>query len=170
MLAGNLANIMDEIKTEFEVLRRYKMKGGGIAKVSRIHILNANDRFPVGFFIEGNHHEGERWATATGKHRDTRASHPLDLLLPAIEPEGAPAKEPLSSPTVSALESYMDFWAAFRDAINLGLIDPTDGGYWPEWDQDATIHRAYPTQEAALADCQGIIAAIKRLLEGQSHD
>lgn len=133
--------------------------------MSRIHILNANDRFPVGFFIEGNHHEGERWATATGKHRDTGASHPLDLLLPAIEEERA-AAAPFLEPAIASLKAVRDAWDDFQKGVAADKLDPAMGGVCICGKMGLSIQCNYSGPSDAFDDAGRVIAAINSLLEG----
>lgn len=95
-----------------------------------------------------------------------RSESEYDLLLPAIEPEGAAAG--MHPKVRQALVAMADLWGAFAGDIQTGLLDPC-GGECFQLD-GARIACGYESREAALAECRQIIDSIDHLLEGQSHD
>lgn len=146
----------------FEIGKTYRMRNGDTAKVVKIK-PSVVCIYPLGVLKDGDSEIHTCWHTPAGKFMLGEDSE-LDLLLPAIGPEGEVAG--FSPPTVRAMRDLQDFWAHFRDSINAGIVDPTAGGDWPEWDEAAVISRTYPSKEAALSDCETVISGINSLLEG----
>lgn len=101
------------------------------------------------------------WATVNGLMYHGKEDE-NDLLLPAIEPEGAAAG--MHPKVRQALVAMADLWGAFAGDIQTGLIDPCGGGCFLL--DGARIACGYESREAALAECRQIIDSIDHLLEG----
>lgn len=146
------------MKTEFEVGKTYKTRGGKSARI--LHIRD-DGPYPVKALVEGAHianvytHAGE---FARGQTWE------VDLL-PAID--SAPERAPFLDPARESLEAVKDAWEDFCYVVSSEKVDPTRGGVCICGKMGLSIQCSYPDRHVAAIDAAKVIAGLDALLEGR---
>lgn len=151
-------------ETKFEVGKKYRTKGGGWRFIESI---DDDEYLPINALDEeGN----EGWYYPADGEYHCSYSDKYDLLLPAIEPEGAAQEaSELSEPTINALKAYREFWDDFRLRVLGGQVDATNGRTYPYLvGSGGCVACNYATGLDAISDASAVIAAINSLLEGRA--
>jgi len=150
-------------ETKFKPGETYKTRKGEPMRIKRID--DREEVFPV---IAVDALGFDHCHRADGKYFNGDVDSDNDLLLPAIEAEGAPAPE--MHPRVrEALVAMRELWESFAKDVRILWVNPGDGGLYA-YKSGSGIVRNYPSYPAALAEASAVIAAINSLLEGRDAE